>query len=104
MTRLLLAVMTMLLVNIAWAAGETPAAQGEAVRGEVREAKDVDAYTYLRLKTKEGELWAAVNKAPVRKGAQVTVENAMVMRDFKSKALNRTFDKVIFAESVRVVK
>jgi len=96
MTRLLLAVTTTLLVNIGWAAGETPAAQGQTVKGEVLEAKEVDAYTYLRLKTKEGELWAAVNKAPVRKGAQVTVENAMVMRDFKSKALNRTFDRIVF--------
>lgn len=96
MTRLLLAVTTTLLVNIAWAAGETPAAQGQTVKGEVLEAKEVDAYTYLRLKTKEGELWAAVNKAPVRKGAQVTVENAMVMHNFKSKALDKTFDRIVF--------
>ena len=96
MMRLLLAVMTALLVNIGWAAGETPAAQGQTVKGEVLEAKEVDAYTYLRLKTKEGELWAAVNKAPVRKGAQVTVENATVMSNFKSKALGKSFDRIVF--------
>src|SRR3990172_9161127 len=96
MTRLLLAVTTTLLVNIGWAAGEAAAAQGQTVKGEVLEAKEVDAYTYLRLKTKEGELWAAVNRAPVRKGAQVTVENAMMMRNFKSKALGKTFDRIVF--------
>ena len=96
MTRLLLAVMTTLLVNIGWAAGEAAAAQGQTVKGEVLEAKDVDAYTYLRLKTKEGEFWAAVNKAPVRKGAQVTVENATVMSNFKSKALGKSFDRIVF--------
>ena len=96
MMRLLLASMATLLVNIGWAAGDPPAAQGQTVKGEVLEVKEVDAYTYLRLKTKEGELWAAVNKVPVQKGTQVTVENAMVMSNFESKALKKTFDKIVF--------
>lgn len=96
MMRLLLAVMTTLLVNIGWAAAGSPAAQGQTVKGEVLEVKEVDAYNYLRLKTKEGELWAAVNKVPVQKGTQVTIENAMVMSKFKSKALKKTFDKIVF--------
>jgi hypothetical protein len=94
--RLLLAVMATLLVNIGWAAGDSAAAQGQTVRGEVLEVREVDAYTYLRLKTKEGELWAAVNKAPIQKGAQVTIEHAMVMSNFESKALRKTFDKIVF--------
>lgn len=88
--------MAMLLVNAGWAAAEPPAAQGQSVKGEVLEVKEVEAYTYLRLKTKEGELWAAVNKAPVQKGAQVTIENATVMSNFESKTLKKTFDRIVF--------
>jgi hypothetical protein len=96
MMRLLLAVMATLLLNIGWAAGDSAAAQGQTVTGEVLEIKEVDAYTYLRLKTKEGELWAAVSKVPIQKGAQVTIEHAMVMSNFESKALKKTFDKIVF--------
>ncbi len=96
MTRLLLAVLATLLVNTAWAAEPAPAMQDQPVKGEVLEVKDAPPYTYLRLKTKDGETWAAVNKAPVKKGAQVTIENAMVMTNFESKSLKKTFDKIVF--------
>jgi hypothetical protein len=96
MMRLLLAAMATLFVITGWAAGDPSAAQGQTVKGEVLEVKAVDPYVYLRLKTKEGELWAAVNKAPVQKGAEVTIENAMMMRNFESKSLKKTFDKILF--------
>src|SRR5207237_214333 len=47
-------------------------------------------------KTKDGETWAAVNKSPVKKGAEVTIENASVMQNFESKSLKKTFDTIIF--------
>jgi len=70
------------------------------VKGEVLEVKDVDGYTYLRLKTKDGETWAAVSQAPVKTGAEVTIGNAMVMHDFESKALKRTFKQILFGNLV----
>ncbi|HUN68400.1 MAG TPA: nucleotide-binding protein [Burkholderiales bacterium] len=96
MTRLLLAAIAAFLLNATCAAGDPAAAQAQPLKGEVLEVKEMDAYTYLRLKTKDGELWAAVNKAPVKKGAQVTIENPMMMRNFESKALKKTFDKIVF--------
>lgn len=66
------------------------------VSGEVLEVKDVEIYTYLRLKTKDGEMWAAVSKAPVKVGAKVTIENSMVMKNFESKSLKKTFPTIIF--------
>jgi hypothetical protein len=71
-----------------------PASTG--VSGEVLEVRDVESYTYLRLKTKDGETWAAVSKAPVSKGAKVTLENVMVMKDFESRSLRRTFPTILF--------
>jgi hypothetical protein len=67
-----------------------------ALQGEVLEVRDVDMYTYLRLKTADGETWAAVTKVPVKKGAQVTIANPMVMQHFESKTLKKTFDKIVF--------
>jgi len=93
MMKLLLAVL--LFVNAGgWAAGT--AAQARSVKGEVLEVREVDPYTYLRLRTKDGEIWAAVNRAPIKKGAEVTIENAAVMSNFESKSLNRKFDRIVF--------
>jgi hypothetical protein len=90
MMKLLLMAVAALLVSIG------AAAQGLSVKGEVLEVVDVDAYTYLRLKTKEGEVWAAVGRAAVKKGASVTVTEAMMANNFESKALKKTFDKIVF--------
>lgn len=73
----------------------TPAA-AKVVSGEVLEVQDVEGYTYLRLKTAQGETWAAVATAPVKKGAKVTIENATFMTNFQSKALKKTFDTIVF--------
>ena len=91
-----LAVLAMLCIGTGWAA-ETPAApQAASLKGTVLETKDVESYTYLRLKTSSGETWAAVSKAPVKKGSEVTIENPVVMNNFESKSLKKTFDKIVF--------
>ena len=82
----------------AWAAGSpatTPASR-PALKGEVLEVTDVDMYSYLRLKTAEGETWAAVTKVPVKKGQTVTIDNPTVMTNFESKTLKKTFPKIVF--------
>lgn len=66
------------------------------VSGAVLEVRDVESYTYLLLKTKEGEVWTAVNRAPVKIGAQVSIENISEMRNFESKALKKTFPVILF--------
>lgn len=81
-----------------WAADNPAPALPSAsvVMGEVLEVKDVESYTYLRLKTKDGETWAAVDKSPLKKGAKVTIENVMVMKNFESKSLRKTFPTLLF--------
>jgi hypothetical protein len=89
---------------LAWSADVKPAAAAApamapaatTVSGEVLEVQNVESYTYLRLRTAGGETWAAVPTAKVAKGAKVTIENAMVMNNFQSKALKKTFDTVLF--------
>jgi hypothetical protein len=94
----LLAICMIVAATFVWA-GQSPAPIPPAaaiVKGVVLEVKDVESYTYLRLKTKDGETWAAVGKAPVRKGAEVTIENVMVMNNFESKSLKKTFKTILF--------
>jgi len=66
------------------------------LQGTVLETIDAAQYTYLRLTTPGGEVWAAVTHADVKKGAQVTIQDPMVMTNFESKTLNRKFDKIVF--------
>jgi hypothetical protein len=94
--KVFLAIVATFVLGTCWAAGSPPGPQGPSVNGVVLEVRDVDAYTYLRLRTKDGETWAAVNKATVKKGAEVTIENAHVMNNFESKTLKKTFDKIVF--------
>ena len=89
------AVALLLSFGLAMAA-DPPAPAAAPLQGKVLEVKDVETYTYLRLKTKDGEIWAAVAKAPIKTGADVTIENPMIMKDFESKTLKRKFDRIAF--------
>jgi hypothetical protein len=90
----------LLLAAAGFTAQAAPTQQAPVVKGEVLETRSVESYTYLRLKTAEGEIWAAVPTATVKKGAQVTIGNAMTMTNFESKTLNKKFDKIIFGQLV----
>ena len=94
----LLSILPIAATTAAWAAEKpTPASPAATViTGNVLEVKDVESYTYLRLKTKDGETWAAVAKTPVIKGAKVSIENVMVMNNFESWSLKQTFKTIAF--------
>jgi hypothetical protein len=70
-------------------------AQG-TLTGKVVETMDSGGYTYLRLKTANGETWAAVRSAKVSVGQEAIIVDAMEMHGFQSKTLNRTFDSIYF--------
>lgn len=75
-----------------------PAAPGaaEGLTGKVLERLEAAPYCYLRLQTAKGEIWAAVPAAQIEKGTEVTIANPMLMGNFESKTLNRTFAEVYF--------
>jgi hypothetical protein len=66
------------------------------LQGRVREVIEVPQYTYLRLETKQGEVWAAVSKAPIVVDSNVIVENPTRMEHFESATLKRTFEVIYF--------
>jgi hypothetical protein len=69
---------------------------GHVLSGTLVERIAVSPYVYLRLKTATGERWVAVLEAPLAVGAPVTVYNALLMEQFESKTLKRTFDRIYF--------
>lgn len=82
-----------------------PAAQLAPARGGlagvVAEVQQVPNYTYLRLDTASGEVWAAVpSTTSVAAGAAVEVKESTTMTNFTSKALGRTFPSIVFGELV----
>jgi hypothetical protein len=78
------------------AAAPAAAAAAATIKGKVVERLDAPPYSYLRIKTAEGEAWAAVPKTELANGADVVVNGAMPMSDFESKTLKRKFEVVYF--------
>ncbi len=91
-------VFVFLLISPAWAADQpAPVAPASlTLTGEVLETMDAGGYTYIRVKSKDGDAWAAVGKASVVKGAEVTIENGTVMENFESATLKRKFPSILF--------
>ena len=75
--------------------------QPAAYSGKVIETKDVSPYTYVRLADGAGnEIWAAVPETQLEIGEQIALQGGVVMTDFSSKTLNRTFESIIFASGI----
>jgi hypothetical protein len=91
------------------AAAAPPAAQpssapGDAgvqtVTGPVVETMDASNYTYVRVKTDKGDLWAASAQFKVAVGDRVVVPLETPMENFSSKTLNRTFPLIYFSSRI----
>ena len=85
-----------LLLVVAFSTQALPPAP--PLTGEVVESRDVQGYTYLRIKTASGETWAAVPTSVVKVGSQVGIANPVTMQNFESKTLNKRFDKIVFGQ------
>ena len=72
--------------------------------GKVLEVLDTDMYTYLQVTTEKGPLWIAAYKTAVTKGATVRYANGIAMSNFHSNALDRSFDVIVFVDSLEQVK
>jgi hypothetical protein len=73
-----------------------------AVMGRVLETMNSGGYTYVRVDSGQGEIWAATPEFSVQSGDEVVVPRGMPMRDFQSNTLKRTFDLIYFVGSIDV--
>lgn len=96
----LLLICMFIAAPFAWGQSAPAGSTATVVKGEVVETRNVEGFTYLRLKTQTGETWAVVGQAPVRKGDQVTIKDAMLNHDFRSRTLNKTFKTIYFGTLV----
>jgi len=70
---------------------------GKAIKGKIIETMDAAGYTYLQLESNQGRVWVAIPQTKVTKGQEVTAAPGMIMSDFQSKTLKKTFDVIIFS-------
>lgn len=62
----------------------------------VKDLLQVSAYTYLYVSENDQEYWIAVSRMEAKKGDVYHFSRSMEMKDFHSKDLDRTFEKVLF--------
>ena len=86
----------MALVLAALFAGQNVYADA-VLSGKVVETMDSGGYTYVCLEKKGKKTWVAVPQMKVKKGQNMSFQPGTEMVNFKSKTLNRTFDRIIFS-------
>lgn len=84
--------------------GANTAAGMASNEGKVLSTLDAPGYTYMELATTEKRFWIAAPTTRVKVGDRVRFEQSLVMKNFNSKTLNRTFDQIIFVNSATIVK
>jgi hypothetical protein len=67
------------------------------VSGKVIETMDAAGYTYIHVDTGNEKQWVAIPQTELKAGDKVTYLNGMIMSNFQSKSLNRTFPTIIFS-------
>ncbi len=72
--------------------------------GRVLATLDAPGYTYMELENSGKRFWIAASTTRVKVGDRVNYVQSMVMNNFASKTLNRSFDRIIFVTSATVQK
>lgn len=69
-------------------------------QGTVIEHVPAGQYSYLKLSTPQGEEWIAVGSADFTKDEPLAYSEGIVIENFKSQSLDRTFDTIRFVSRV----
>ena len=72
--------------------------------GKVVSVIDTTGYTYMELENGGNKFWIAAPTTKVNKGGYIPFVESMVMTNFTSKTLNRTFGTLIFVSSTEIKK
>ena len=73
----------------------------EQLTGKVLESMNSGGYSYINLQNKGGgKVWIAVPETKIRVGEQMSFKEGLVMTNFPSKTLKRSFDKIIFSNGI----
>lgn len=66
----------------------------------VKEILQGGNYTFLLVVENKEEYWMAVSRTDTKVKDVVYYENALLMKDFESKELNRVFDRILFVDNI----
>lgn len=81
------------------------AAASSPSEGKVLSSMNASIYTYMELEaSNKKRFWIAAPTTKVKVGDRVRFVESMVMENFNSKTLNRTFDRIIFVSAATVLK
>ena len=68
--------------------------------GKVLSMHDAGGYRYLEVDENGTTQWVAITQAPVKVGDRIGFDTRTVMHDFYSKALKKTFKRIVFAQEL----
>lgn len=68
--------------------------------GTVAETATADGYTFVLVDTGTDKFWAAAPEFTVKAGDAVVVTEGTEMTDYRSSGLDRTFEKILFVDSI----
>lgn len=77
-------------------------AQALTQQGTVASALNSGSYSYIEVSQGKGTRWLATNRMAVNKGDKIRFDEGMLMSNFHSKSLNRTFPAIYFVNQVVV--
>lgn len=72
--------------------------------GTVLETIPTGPYVYVHVKSDDGEQWLAAPVTELKTGTKVQWPEGMLMSNYHSKTLDRTFDQVFFVSKVEAAK
>ena len=70
--------------------------------GKVLSTMNVPSYTYVEVSQGKKTMWLAAATSTVKKGDVVRFDDGMVMTDFYSKSLKRSFPSIAFVNKLVV--
>ena len=72
----------------------------QGTTGTVIETMNASGYTYMLIDSGAEKTWVAIPEAKIEKGSEITYSSGMIMKNFDSKSLNRTFETIIFSSGL----
>ena len=77
--------------------GIPPGITMKAVSGKVVQTMDSGGYTYALVEKDGDSTWVALPKSKLSVGDEISCRSGMVMNNFSSRSLGRTFEHIVFS-------
>ncbi|OGR05409.1 MAG: hypothetical protein A2520_04705 [Deltaproteobacteria bacterium RIFOXYD12_FULL_53_23] len=77
-----------------------PMMPGISISGKVLETMTSGGYTYVLLAKDGVKTWVAIPVTKVAVGDEITCKPGMVMSNFNSTSLNRSFERIVFSQGL----